>query len=384
MAKRLALFLDGTWNTVKSRTNVSTLHALVADQGNGMTQSRYYEPGVGTGRFDSVRGGALGYGLDGNVIDAYRWLVDQYNDGDAIFIFGFSRGAYTARSLAGLVAKCGLLHRGAAMSVAEVYKRYQLDRAARPIYTLDHARDHRGTLTAEEVRLLDCSRRVAIRFIGVWDTVGSLGVPFGNIPGLSRKRYLFHNTRLSNLYETVCHALAIDEHRADFAPTLWTKFTPKVPDPPTPKPRHEPHVEQRWFVGAHADVGGGCETRLNQTALAWMAGKAAEAGLAYAAPPVVEPGAGMDAIFDSQRAFLWGLYRFVRSPFLRPIAAPTEEKPTGFVDTVAEAIDGSVFDRMRGDASYRPANLMAWAKARGVDPLALHGAVDARTGQILR
>ncbi len=144
--KRLAIFLDGTWNTVKSSTNVSRLHDLVEQRDGAVAQLSYYDSGVGTGRFQWLRGGALGFGLGANVVEAYRWLVDNYADGDEIYIFGFSRGAYTARSLAGLVAKNGLLREGATLDAATLYRRYQNSAELRPIFTLEYIQRQGGVL----------------------------------------------------------------------------------------------------------------------------------------------------------------------------------------------------------------------------------------------
>lgn len=114
MAKRLALFLDGTWNTVSDNTNVWRMRALIAAQSaDGAEQRAYYSTGLGTKFGERLRGGAFGRGINTAIISAYEWLSENYDDGDEIFIFGFSRGAYTARSLSGFIARCGLLHSGA-------------------------------------------------------------------------------------------------------------------------------------------------------------------------------------------------------------------------------------------------------------------------------
>lgn len=122
--KRLALFLDGTWNTVNDNTNVWRLKSLCVD--DGVTQLTYYDPGLGTGVGERFTGGIWGIGIDDNVVDAYKWLVEHYNAGDEIFIFGFSRGAYTARSLSCLIWKYGLLKLGAPLSIRQLYERYKL------------------------------------------------------------------------------------------------------------------------------------------------------------------------------------------------------------------------------------------------------------------
>jgi uncharacterized protein (DUF2235 family) len=119
--KRLAIFLDGTWNAVNSNTNVWRMRALCAPKdGAGTRQMIYYEVGV-----NGFLGGVFGKGLDENIRLAYEWLVENYNNGDEIYIFGFSRGAYTARSLAGLIAKLGVLKPGSPIGIAQMYDRYK-------------------------------------------------------------------------------------------------------------------------------------------------------------------------------------------------------------------------------------------------------------------
>src|SRR5262249_17219902 len=136
--KRIAVFLDGTWNTVNDNTNVWRLKALCAleSQDDGLQQCLYYNPGVGTKYGEKIRGGILGYGLNNTIIDAYEWLIEHYNPNDELFLFGFSRGAYTARSLSGLISKCGLLVPGAPLSVNQLYARYRRGGAAKTIRTL--------------------------------------------------------------------------------------------------------------------------------------------------------------------------------------------------------------------------------------------------------
>jgi uncharacterized protein (DUF2235 family) len=139
--KRLALFFDGTWNKPENNTNVWRLQLMLADTGeDGVPQLKYYDEGVGTKWFDRLTGGAFGYGLSDNVRNGYRWLMEHYNPGDEIFVFGFSRGAFTARSLMGVIARCGLLKPDAPMSFAQLYERYQKGDTVRPIYELKYFR----------------------------------------------------------------------------------------------------------------------------------------------------------------------------------------------------------------------------------------------------
>ena len=380
MKKRLVLTLDGTWNNVEDNTNVWRLHQMIARQSaDGCPQLVYYTPGVGTARGERLRGGSLGFGLDRDIVAAYRWLMGNYDQGDEIFLFGFSRGAFTARSLAGMIVRCGLLRPGSPLSVEELFHRYRLDDKAPSLVELYE----RDDLNADERRLLRHSRRVPIKMIGVWDTVGALGVPFGNIPGISRKRLGFHNTRLSTIFEHAYHALAIDEHRRAFAPTLWTRFVPSVPDDPGKRRTRPTIVEQRWFAGAHANVGGGIAgDDMSQLPLAWLMEKAAALGVAYRGEVNLRGHEIEGDISDSFRAFAWGFYALAKlgKRHHRTIAPPPRPVAGGHVETVGETVDASVFDRWRADAGYRPPGLARWAVALGRDPGELHGVIDARTG----
>ncbi|MBP28909.1 DUF2235 domain-containing protein [Methylobacterium sp.] len=371
--KRVAMFLDGTWNTVSDNTNVWRLRALCADRSaDGARQITYYTKGVGTTFGERVRGGMFGYGLDQAVIDAYEWLIGVYELGDEIFIFGFSRGAYTARSLAGFIAKCGLLKPGAPLGVGQLYDRYRKDEAERTIWQLaDQQRNGTiGPLSLEERWMLAYAMPVPIKMVGVWDTVGALGIPFGDIPGISRSGFKFLHTGLRVSQENAYHAVAIDEHRAAFAPTLWTKkIRDGVPANEMAALRSIESVEQRWFVGAHANVGGGCRSDLlAQIPLRWLMMKASGHGLIFRADVVPDPDVLQAPISDSYGEFMHGAYRRVSKPFLRIIGEPPQPFAGGHDEIVNETIDASVFARWRADRNYRPRNLQTWAKRYGVDP----------------
>jgi uncharacterized protein (DUF2235 family) len=337
----------------------------------------------------------FGYGLDRNVQAAYRWLIETYTPGDDVFVFGFSRGAFTARSLTGLIARCGLLQPGAPLSLEEVYARYRQGGEVRPIYQLqwekrELARRQRrggGPLyppqiygrTRVEDWLLTYSTRVPIQMIGVFDTVGALGVPFGSRVSSSS---LFHNTRLSNIYRNAYQALAIDEHRRHFSPTLWTRFAPAKPHPVRRQPSRQTRVEQRWFSGAHANIGGGYrDNRLCQLSLAWLVDKAQQNGLAFRYPVQVDASSYRDDVIDSYAEFALGVYKAVTlgCRYHRVIgAAPrTVTNPDGTVTTVSETIDGSVFDRWRYFAGYRPTSLKRWANERTRNPEQIFGMTTA-------
>jgi uncharacterized protein (DUF2235 family) len=367
---------------VDDNTNVWRLKSLLAPAGkDNLQQAVYYHKGVGTTFGSYLRGGMLGYGLDDEIICAYEWLIDNYNPGDELFIFGFSRGAYTARSLSGLIGKSGLLSSGAPLSVKQLYDRYRKKRAAPTLRTLwEQHKEGKAKFAVEEQWLLKYSQPIDVDFLGVWDTVGALGLPFGNLPILGKQEMQFLNTgiRVSNKY--AFHALAIDEHRKIFAPTLWTVDYDKG----TPPPHHHrslAQVEQRWFVGAHANVGGGCENDLlAQRPLQWMMEKAAAQGLAFRHPIEVEVSAAPPDISNSYAEFAYGAYRWVSRPYYRPIGTdPIPSSETEMRENINETIDISVFDRWRADESYRPPNIIDWARRRAVEPTAMTASVMADT-----
>ncbi len=188
-----------------------------------------------------------------------KFLVDHYEDGDGIYIFGFSRGAYSARSLAGLIRNVGLVKKEHAPNedaddnkvIEEGYELYR---------TRDDGPD---ADTAIAFRDQYTWGLVPIKFVGVWDTVGSLGIPFGVQGMINNDRYAFHDTRLSGIVEHSYHALAVDEYREDYEPTLWKG----------PK-KDGQTMEQVWFVGAHSDVGGSSRRAFGQITLRWMMEKA--------------------------------------------------------------------------------------------------------------
>ena len=243
----IAVLLDGTWSDANTHTNIAQIDARVPRRVGGVAQEVRYLEGVGTGRFDRLRGGILGMGLDDDIREAYSFIAAHHrSDDDRIHLIGYSRGAFAARSLAGMIAKCGIL-READLPAKAVFARYR-DTKAPGLREMQEG--EKPARTAEDELVLARSRLVRIRFIGVFDTVGSLGIPGGIGRLINRRRYEFHDTRLSGLVDLACHAVAIDEHRKQFAPTLWTSV-------PIPMPQHPTRVEQRWFVGEHANVGGG-------------------------------------------------------------------------------------------------------------------------------
>ncbi|RMD79879.1 MAG: DUF2235 domain-containing protein [Gammaproteobacteria bacterium] len=266
--KRIVLCLDGTWNRpdlqAKITNVVRLVRALRPTDEEGVPQVVYYHKGVGTGGLaDRVRGGAFGTGLVQNLKDAYRFLANNYDPGgagappDEIFLFVFSRGAYTARSLAGLIHWSGLLRKDALERVRQAMDAYRKKDEEQRAALLPYV--HEG---------------VRIRLVGVWDTVGALGIPL-RLANAWNRRYRFHDTRLGPHIDYAFQALAIDERRGPFGPTLWQAPEGQMPPPD--------RVQQVWFPGVHSDVGGGYrEHRLADLALLWLAHRAAAAtGLAF-------------------------------------------------------------------------------------------------------
>jgi Uncharacterized alpha/beta hydrolase domain (DUF2235) len=262
--KRLVLLLDGTWNDAEfgnRDTNIVRLRELLAKtlhadlsltqtyaDGALVTSRKYddqidylvfYARGVGTSAFDRLRGGTFGVGLSRNIRRAYRQLCFYYEPGDEIFVFGFSRGAYTARSLIGMIGSAGLLKCEHCTPELEL-KAWDFYRTAPG----DRLPGNWAALT----RYVHDRKQVQIACLGVFDTVGALGIPLPQFQLVNRDRYEFHNVELSSNVKVNLHALAIDEHRVPFQAAVWRKPKFKV---------YNSITEQVWFPGAHADIGGG-------------------------------------------------------------------------------------------------------------------------------
>lgn len=299
-ARRLVICCDGTWqSSVSSKenvpSNVTKLCRLIARIGEAKDdptkkfhQIVYYDSGIGTGDLSSSeakRQGGTGAGLAENVIEAYNFIVQNFVPGDEIFCFGFSRGAYTARAVAGLVSDIGVIRPTDMQFFPDLYRLYmtndegiefrkteawswftkgKLSKKGEELkkrnIDVDEATKDDLKLLAEawEIRphgelALPGSRKVKV--VGVFDTVGSLGIP--DMVGLNlawgRTKYGFHNVKLTENIEHAFQALALDERRKAFRPTLW--YIPKdlVDDPNRPTPE----LKQAWFPGVHINIGGG-------------------------------------------------------------------------------------------------------------------------------
>lgn len=369
--RKLIVCCDGTWNerdSADAATNVAKMaRALRPTDDAGRSQLIYYHPGIGTGnKFDRIVGGAFGIGLSANVQSAYAFLADNYQRGDTLYLFGFSRGAYTVRSLAGLIGLVGLLRKRDMDVFPKVYHIYR-------------SREHRQALVrgkpTERQRALDAlfpgetethkklqkalerRRPTRIFFIGVWDTVGSLGVPAGPLRSLGKSRYEFHDTELSEAVQHAYHALAIDEYRGPFKPTLWTRKKGRSADPEA-----RPQIlEQVWFAGCHSNIGGGYpDCGLSDLSFLWMASKAASAAQDSDERPLAfdedylrdKIVGGKGALINSAENLLWKL----QPKHVREILADPPRNKKGEEQETCERIHESVVLRFRNDkpGSFTP------------------------------
>jgi uncharacterized protein (DUF2235 family) len=382
--KRIVLLCDGTWNSTDAPdpTNVvRTAHALAPTGADGQAQVAVYVEGVGTGRrgvngvtraIDRVLGGALGLGLMENVVEAYRHLVFLFEPGDEVFVFGFSRGAFTARSLAGFIRYTGLIAREQLDKLPEAVRRYErrqrgpngqrLNAEWRAIHAPWTMTDPDDADVYAEFGLREAIP-FDIAYLGVWDTVGALGIP-GVLTAwpLVGQRHAFHDTELSPMVRMARHAVAIDEPRTPFRPTLWTNLDALNAG----RPDHP--YRQAWFAGDHGSVGGGGDVRaLSSGALLWVLEGAMVAGLEFdpivleAIRAEVDPMGPLVNQSDPDRGPLTDLMRrFGRG-----------RDPVGrFADVHPLARERWAF-RAEGFAPYRPRPLLglareldAWAEAR--------------------
>jgi uncharacterized protein (DUF2235 family) len=272
--KRLVVCCDGTWGTERNPTVTNMVKIAEAvrlstatDTGEHVGQRVFYVDGPGSrGYFaDRILGGAFGLGLDASLATMYWQVALNWEPGDEIFVFGFSRGAYTARSLAGMINRLGLLT-DRAMIDKQYPRALQLyrERKAHP--------DDPDPAEWKDFREKFCDYPVPITFLGVFDTVGAMGVP-----GLTSWRYRFHDLRLSPIVHCARQALAIDERRRIYAPCLW-----EVTDEEGVPQQHPDRVKQVWFEGGHGDIGGGNDdSRLSDITMRWMVREAEAQGLEF-------------------------------------------------------------------------------------------------------
>jgi uncharacterized protein (DUF2235 family) len=360
-SKNIILCSDGTGNRVgKHRgTNVWKLYRALdrhghKDDSDGVEQISFYDDGVGSGDFKlfKVLGGVFGWGLSRSVRDLYTFLVNNYEPGDRVYLFGFSRGAFTVRALAGMICACGVLDRNKCTSNQML--KDQVKKALK-VYRKNAEKPEATQLFREEWGIFDDelapNGHVNIKLIGVWDTVDAVGTPFDELrdwlSNFKILRYRFPNHELHEWVENGFHAVSIDDERHSFLPIMWNENN---------KTAHQ-RIEQVWFSGAHSNVGGGYPSNeLSSIPLDWMMGKAEQEGLRFTTGSRVKIRNDANIygkLYDS-RAGLAAFYRY--SP--RDIPKICEEN-----GIKVPRIHVSVIDRIiRGVNEYAPGNLSSILK----------------------
>ena len=266
MKKRIVICADGTWSRPEKNpekdfpTNVLKLARAIQPMGTGnIPQQVFYDWGIGS-YYDPVIGGATGKGLHKNIMDDYRYIVQNYASGDEIYLFGFSRGAYTIRCLCGMINNCGIIKRSDASLIQQAfdhYKNSKLEYAPKGQASIDFRNQYSHPLKE-------------VKFVGVFDTVGAMGIPVSFL-GFLEEKDEFYDTKIGSNVRIARHALALDEHRVDFKPTIWA-------------PKENMDMQQVWFAGAHCDIGGSYkpdkdDACLSNVALDWMIKEAEKVGL---------------------------------------------------------------------------------------------------------
>jgi uncharacterized protein (DUF2235 family) len=333
---------DGTWNKPEERarqtkqrdfpTNILKIARSIAPELEQVKQHVFYDWGIGA-YHSSWLAGMTGKGIEKNITDGYRYIVQNYSAGDKIFLFGFSRGAYTVRALSGLINNIGILKREHAARIAEawsIYKRAQkkYSPAGAAAVTFKSKFSH----AAKE-----------IHFVGVFDTVGALGIPRSLI-GLFSDKDEFYDTEIGSNVAIARHALAIDEQRTDFEPTLWMR-------------KEGLDLKQVWFAGVHSDIGGsyppGRDGSLaSDVPLKWMLNQARDAGLMTEAHVTERLNSHATSTLHNSRKHIYRL-----SPIrYRPLAYDVQ-KPT--------TIHESVKQRYDADQTYRPKALNSLLASEG-------------------
>ena len=353
---RIIILLDGTWQTDKGDkppTNIVRLRDLILPKiKNGKTevlQHIYYDSGVGSGGSTTRRSfdGATGNGLEDIVRGAYRQLCFRYQEGMEIYVFGFSRGAFSARSLVGYINAAGLL-RAENCSAAQEKKAWEFYRKSR-----------RYRIPAEKqiMAKLCWLQTPRIKCLGVFDTVGARGIPLSLLRRQNAERYGFHDTNLSSIVDFAFHALALDEKRRHYVATLWSYAFHD----------NNERIEQVWFPGCHSDVGGGVSSEgLSSLSLYWMISRMADYKLGLM---LDQEGVGkVQTARDETVAILGGnslLYKVLATPPAHRAVNQTRPNDTDYgfmglerhLKPMREAVHWSVFARMARFAAYLPRNI---------------------------
>lgn len=378
---RHVLLFDGTWNDISDDTNIAAIKKSLAYTGaDGWPINPRYFEGVGVHWYEKIRGGAFGRYISEKVLEGYEYLVKVYRPGDEVFIFGFSRGAFTALMLVGFCYWCGLRAPGANLQTMRLFQRYRDatlgnyeagDEGSLPRPCLLKRQLEGKPLSNNSLKLIEATQDMPekwIKFVGVFDTVRSAGLealhPRGwrgekaeTVLGKRGTLVCRYTRHLPEIVESAYQALAIDEYRAAFAERVW--IVPKDKTVPA-------RAEQRWFAGAHANVGGGYEgDELHLIPLRWMQEKATDAGLAFRqmATPPERP--TPEQIVDSYDAFgfmgvkyRWFNSRYERSIHAKQIGGEHNDVPTQSDRRINETIDETVLQMIiRGGYKHPPLHL---------------------------
>jgi len=258
MGKNIVVFSDGTGQEggTGNNTNVYKTFNLILDR--SPEQVSFYDEGLGTG-FRKLTGNVLGRGFGENILQCYQFILENYQVGDQIFLFGFSRGAATVRSLTGFIHLFGILPKSRRSLIDDAWNIYKIPNPARREKATQKFLAANHTMWA------------TVQFLGVWDTVAALGFPETPLDKLLNwiVPHGFHNFKLSGSVVNACHALAIDDIRKSFHPIYIEPYS-----------NAQGELKQVWFMGMHTDVGGGyAKTGLSDITLEWMIGNAVKHGL---------------------------------------------------------------------------------------------------------
>jgi uncharacterized protein (DUF2235 family) len=330
--KRIVICADGTWNRPEKDpedqpTNVLKLaQAVKPVASDGIAQQVFYDWGLGS-YHDTVVASTTGRGINKNIMDNYRYLVQNYAPGDEIYLFGFSRGSYTVRSLCGLINNCGILKRPDARLIESAFNHYK---KSGPAFRLNGDK-------SKAFRAAHSHPNRTIAFVGIWDTVGALGIPF-SFMGLLDRNDEFYDTKMGDNIAVARHALAIDELRSDFEPTIWREH--KNMD-----------LQQVWFAGAHSNIGGSYAPDedggvLSDIPMDWIRREAKSSGLHLEAHMIQGLQPTPTATLHQSRKHIFRSKR----PHYRPI-----NHGHGPI-----LIHRSVKQRWEADAAYRPKNLVSY------------------------
>lgn len=287
MSKNIVVFSDGTGQEGGKKFNTNVYHLFNMIEDRTSKQIAFYDRGLGTG-WRKFTGKAFGAGLPKNICECYEFIFDNYQARDKVYLFGFSRGAFTVRSLSGFINLFGILPKSRKELIKDAYKIYKIDNEGK--------RERKAKDFLGKHHTMKC----AIEFIGVWDTVKALGIPIKTLDILNPFKHKFHDSRLCANVSAGCHALSIDDERLTFHPTFW--------DESNLGPGQE--IKQVWFPGVHTDVGGGYEQRgLSDITLEWMVKQATAKGLLIYPGQKVQINPKADEEMENSRSGLARLYR---------------------------------------------------------------------------